>query len=61
MARDDPNATVQAESLPPDVLASIVRDAIRDEWDFDAESQIERREADEHRRLGRGLEGLDEI
>lgn len=31
---DDPNATLQAEAIPPDVLAQIVRQAIEERMDM---------------------------
>jgi hypothetical protein len=58
---DDPTATVQAEALPPDILAAIVEAGIRAEWDDAAETRILRREEEERRRLNAWLAGLDEI
>jgi hypothetical protein len=48
---DDPTATVQAEAIPPDVLAHDLEDAIRSELDLDCLSALQQVEAEERDRL----------
>ena len=52
---DDPTATVQAEALAPDQLASLVRAALRRDWDERATARLAEREQAERERLRRWL------
>ena len=55
---DDPTATVQAEALPPDILAGLVRDALQAEWDDDAEADLLEREERDRAALMRWHQNL---
>jgi hypothetical protein len=55
---DDPTATTQAEAIPPDELARILREAILEEWDEAIEAETLQREEDERERIGNWLNRL---
>jgi hypothetical protein len=55
---DDANATVQAEAIPPEELAGIVRQALLQRIDHDALAAVEAAEAAARARLSVLLEGI---
>lgn len=48
---DDPDATVQAEAIPPDAMASLLEEAIAEHMDLDIYQDVLSFEEDEREKL----------